>query len=166
MSFIEPTKREIKMEYCFANDIETGMEHILIPEGISDKLKGKTIEKTSFYPSMNDADENHLVITFTDGTYISIVIEYDNDYYLDEYITGLMYYDADAVGYISNGEFHYRKYFKQLIDIGVVKPLDENILKEKILEKERLDELREYAQYERLKKKYENYNPKEKYEIG
>lgn len=46
MSFIEPTKREIKMEYCFANDIETGMEHILIPEGISDKLKGKTIEKT------------------------------------------------------------------------------------------------------------------------
>ena len=27
------------------------------------------------------------------------------------------------------------------------------------------DELREYAQYEKLKKKYDNYNPKEKYEI-
>lgn len=165
MSFIEPTKQEQKMIHCFANDIENDMEHTLIPEGVSDKLKGKTIEKTSFCVNRDNADQNHLVITFTDGTYISIVIEYDSDYYLDEYITGLMYYDADDVGYISNGEFHYRKYFKQLIDIGVVKPLDENIIKEKILEKERLHELYEYAQYEKLKKKYDNYNPKEKYGI-
>lgn len=165
MSYIEPTKREIKMEYYFANAIENDMEHILIPEGISDKLKGKTIEKTSFCVNRDDADENHLVITFTDGTYISVVIEYDNNHYLDEYITGLMYYDANAIGYVSNGEFHYRKYFKQLIEIGALKPLDENILKEKILEKERLDELRQYAQYEKLKKKFENYNPKEKYGI-
>ena len=165
MSFIEPTKQEQKMIHCFANDIENDMEHTQIPEGVSDKLKGKTIEKTSFCVDRYNADQNHLVITFTDGTYISIIIEYDNHYYLDEYITGLMCYDTDDVGYISNGEFHYRKYFKQLIDIGVVKPLDENILKEKILEKERLHELYEYAQYEKLKKKYDNYNPKEKYGI-
>ena len=165
MSYIEPTKREEKIIHCFSNDIENDMRHTLIPEGVSDKLKGKTIEKTSFYANRDDAGENHLVITFTDGTYISVVIEYDSDSYLDEYIPGLMYYDVDAVGYISNGEFHYRKYFKQLIDIGAVKPLDENILKEKILDRERLDELREYAQYEKLKKKFENYNPKEKYGI-
>lgn len=165
MSYIEPTKREIKMIHCFANNLEIDMEHILIPEGISDKLKGKTIEKTSFHPSMNHSDENHLVITFTDGTYISVVIEYDNDYYLDQYIPALSWYNADAIGYISEGEFHYRKYFKQLVDIGAVKPLDENILKEKILDKERLDELREYAQYEKLKKKYDNYNPRKKYGI-
>lgn len=166
MSYIEPTKREIKMEHYFANSLDIDMEHILIPEGISDKLKGKTIEKTSFHPSMNYSDENHLVITFTDGTYISVVIEYDNNNYLDQYITALSCYDADAIGYISGGEFHYRKYFKQLIDIGVVKPIDENILKEKILENEMKQELREYAQYEVLKKKFENYNPKEKYGIG
>lgn len=165
MSYIELTKRDIKMIHCFANNLEIDMEHILIPEGISDKLKGKTIEKTSFHPSMNHSDENHLVITFTDGTYISVVIEYDNDYYLDQYIPALSWYNADAIGYISEGEFHYRKYFKQLIDIGAVKPLDENILKEKILDRERLDELREYAQYEKLKKKYDNYNPKKKYGI-
>ena len=41
------------------------MEQILIPEGVSDKLKGKMIEKTSFYVSKDDSDENHLVITFT-----------------------------------------------------------------------------------------------------
>lgn len=165
MSYIEPTNREIKMIHCFENDIENDMEHILIPKGVSDKLKGKTIEKTSLHTSMNNTDENHLVITFTDGTYISVVIEYDNDYYLDQYIPALSWYNADAIGYISEGEFHYRKYFKQLIDIGAVKPLDENILKEKILDKERLDELREYAQYEKLKKKYDNYNPKKKYGI-
>ena len=165
MSYIELTKRDIKMIHCFANNLEIDMEHILIPEGISDKLKGKTIEKTSLHTSMKHSDENHLVITFTDGTYISVVIEYDDDHYLDQYITPLSYYNADAIGYISGGEFHYRKYFKQLVDIGAVKPLDENILKEKILDKERLDELHEYAQYEKLKKKYDNYNPKKKYGI-
>lgn len=165
MSYIEPTKREIKMEHCFANVIENDMENILIPKGVSDKLKGKTIEKTSFYTSMKDADENHLVITFTDGTYISVVIDYDDDYYLNEYIPALSMYSPDAIGYISGGKFHYRKHIKQLIDIGVVKPIDEDILKEKILEDNMKQELREYAQYETLKKKFENYNPKEKYGI-
>lgn len=165
MSYIEPTKREAKMEHCFSNYLGIDMEHILIPEGISDKLKGKTIEKTSFHPSMKNSDENHLVITFTDGTHIGVVIEYDDDYYLDQHIPALSWYDAEAIGYISESEFHYRKYFKQLIDIGAVKPLDENILKEKILEKNMKDELREYAQYEKLKNKFENYNPKEKYGI-
>jgi hypothetical protein len=166
MSFIEPTKREQKMIHCFANDLEIDMEHMLIPEGISDKLKGKTIEKTSLHTSMYHFDENHLVITFTDGTYISIVIEYDNGHYLDQYIPALSWYTEDSIGYVSGGEFHYRNYFKQLIDIGAVKPLDENILKEKILENNKKQELREYAQYEALKKKFENYNPKEKYGIG
>jgi hypothetical protein len=166
MSFIEPTKREQKMIHCFANDLEIDMEHMLIPEGISDKLKGKTIEKTSLHTSMYHSDENHLVITFTDGTYISIVIEYDNGHYLDQYIPALSWYTEDSIGYVSGGEFHYRNYFKQLIDIGAVKPLDENILKEKILENNKKQELREYAQYEALKKKFENYNPKEKYGIG
>ena len=165
MSYIEPTKREIKMEHCFLNYLENDMENILIPEGISDKLKGKTIEKTSLHTNMNHSDENHLVITFTDGTYISVVIEYDNGYYLDQYIPELSCYSADSIGYISEGDFHYRKYFKQLIDIGAVKPLDETILKKKILDRERLDELREYAQYEKLKKKYDNYNPRKKYGI-
>ena len=165
MSYIEPTKREIKMIHCLANSLEIDMEHILIPEGISDKLKGKTIEKTSLHISVNDYDENHLVITFTDGTYISVIIEDDADYYLDQYIPALSCYNADSIGYISGDEFHYRKYFKQLIDIGAVKPLDENILKEKILENNKKQELREYAQYEVLKKKFENYNPKEKYGI-
>lgn len=159
------TKREIKMQHCLANDIENGMEHISIPEGISNKLKGKTIKKTSFYVNRNDVDENHLVITFTDGSYISLMIDYDGDYYLDEYIPAISFYNADTVGYISGGKFHYRNYFKQLIDIGAVKPLDENILKEKILENNMKQELREYAQYEVLKKKFENYNPKEKYGI-
>ena len=165
MSDIGLTKREIKMIHCFENDIENDMEHILIPKGVSDKLRGKTIEKTSFHPSIDDSDENHLVITFTDGTYISVVIESDNDYYLGEYIPALSLYNSEGLGYISGGEFHYRKHFKQLIDIGVVKPIDENILKEKIFEYNKKQELREYAQYEVLKKKFENYNPKEKYGI-
>ena len=165
MSYIEPTKREIRMTHCFANDIENNMEHISIPEGISNKLKGKTIKKTSFYVNRNDVDENHLVITFTDGTYISVVIEHDGDDYLDDCMPTLSFYNADTIGYVSGGKFHYRKYFKQLIDIGAVKPLDEDILKEKILENNKKNELREYAQYESLKKKYENYNPREKYGI-
>ena len=165
MSYIELTKQEERMIHCFSNDLENDMGHILIPEGISDELKGKTIEKTSLYTNRDNSDENHLVITFTDGTCISVVIDYDDDYYFEQYIPALTWYNADSIGYISGDEFHYRKYFKQLIDIGAVKPLDENILKEKILESNMKDELREYAQYEKLKKKFENYNPKEKYGI-
>ena len=144
------------------------MEQIRIPEGISDKLKGKTIEKTSLYVTKNDYVENHLVITFTDGTYISVVIEYDDDggdYFLYERIPDTSWYTADILGYVLGEEFHYKKYFKQLIDIGVLEPIDENILKEKILKKKKNDELREYEYYEKLKKKFENYNPKEKYGI-
>ena len=82
------------------------MEQIRIPEGISDKLKGKTIEKTSFYVDMDDSDENHLVITFTDGTYISVAIDYDDDYYLSNCIPSLDVYNANTLGYISDGKFH------------------------------------------------------------
>ena len=132
---------------------------------ISAKLKGKTIEKTSFYVDTDDSDENHLVITFTDGTCIAVVIEHDDDYFLSPHIPDSSWYDADALGYVSGGEFHYDNYFKQLIDIGVIEPIDENILKEKILKKKMNDELREYEYYEKLKKKFENYNPKEKYGV-
>ena len=144
------------------------MEQIRIPEGVSDKLKGKTIEKTSFYADRGNYDENHLVITFTDGTYITVVIEYDGvdgGYFLYEHIPDSSWYNADALGYISGEEFRYHNNFKQLIDIGVFEPIDKNILKEEILKKKMNDELREYEYYERLKKKFENYNPKEKYGV-
>ena len=91
------------------------MEQIQIPNGLSDKLKGKTIEKTSFYVNRYNSDENHLVITFTDGTYIGVVIEYDDDYYLAENMPEISLYNADAIGYISGEEFLYTTYFKQLI---------------------------------------------------
>ena len=142
------------------------MEQIRIPEGLSDKLKGKTIEKTSFYNNIGDYHKNHLVITFTDGTYICVCINYkNNDYYLYECLPDLNWYNADGLGYVLGEEFHYRKHFKQLIDIGVLEPIDENILKKQILARKRNEELMEYQQYEKLKKKFENYNPKEKYGI-
>ena len=131
------------------------MKQILIPSGISKDLQGKTIEKTSFYTNMSD----------TDGTHISVIIDYDNGYYLSEYIPSLSRFSVNAIGYIRNGEFCYRGHYQQLIDIGAVDPLPEDKLKEEILNRERLEELREYAQYEKLKKKYDNYNPKEKYGI-
>lgn len=86
------------------------MEQILIPEGVSDKLKGKMIEKTSFYVSKDDSDENHLVITFTDGTYIDVVIEHDEDdgYFLYQHIPDYSWYDA--FGYVLGEEFYYKKY--------------------------------------------------------
>ena len=88
------------------------MEQIQIPKGLSDKLKGKTIEKTSFYVNRDNSDENHLVITFTDGTYIGVVIEYDNDYYLAENMPEISLYNAGEIGYMSGEEFLYETYFK------------------------------------------------------
>ena len=86
----------------------------------------------------------------------------EKDYFLQEEKYG---YDISLDGYVLGEEFHYEKYFKQLIDIGAIEPIDENILKESILKKKMNDELREYEYYEKLKKKFENYNPKEKYGV-
>lgn len=143
------------------NDMENRMIRISIPSGVSDKLKGKTIEKTSFYTNMNDYDENHLVITFTDGTYIAICIDNEDDYYLSDYLQGLSYYNINQIGYVVGDDYRYRQHFKQLIDIGVLEPLNEDIVKHKLLENKRLVEINEYSQYQSLKKKYEHYNPNE-----
>ena len=162
----EITVKKFLVKYeLYWNLINKIMKQILIPSGISKDLQGKTIEKTSFYTNMGDTDENHLVIKFTDGTHISVIIDYDNGYYLSEYIPSLSRFSANSLGYIRNGEFCYRSHYQQLIDIGAVEPLPEDKLKEEILNKERIEELREYAQYEKLKKKYDNYNPRKKYGI-
>ena len=72
--FVEKNLSILTMTHRGVGDIAAHLQHIIISLGFHTDLLikiliSKTIEKTSFYTNRGDADENHLVITFTDGTY-------------------------------------------------------------------------------------------------
>ena len=137
-------------------------EFINIPLNKSDALSGKVIENTFLNRDYYDSDDNYIVITFTDGTFISIkfheyndtmVIESERPYY------NLQYYSPSTLGYVLNNKFHYKNSIQTLIDLDVVEPLDSKDLCKQIIEHQRKEELREYKLYQSLKNKYEHYNP-------
>lgn len=140
------------------------LTNIFLKEGITDKLNGKTISNVAYSKSCDDYDLNYLVITFTDGTYINIVIERDDDgepYLENGSVIPLTSYSPTSIGYVINNKFCYYKNFQNLIDIGVVEPLNEEETLKSIRERKKFVEINEYNNYLRLKEKYENYNPLE-----
>lgn len=137
-------------------------EFINIPLNKSDALSGKVIENTFFNSDHYDSDNNYVVITFTDGTFISIKINaYDGHYVINSErpYYDLQYYTPLTLGYVSNNMFHYKNSIQTLIDLDVVEPLDSKTLCKQIIEHQRKEELREYKLYQNLKNKYEHYNP-------
>lgn len=125
-----------------------------------DTLKGKVVDKLAF---CNDPEsEQHFILTFTDGTFISIGLYYDeNDrkYKLEsDWIpsttpenvnNGKLDHWID-----SNGNLRFYKWVKDLIDLGIWE-VTENEVKELIEKHEKFKEELEYKEYLRLKDKYE-----------
>lgn len=162
---------EKEVEKCMKNlernlSLANKMSQVRIANGISDELYGKTIEKTSLYNSYEgNCDENHLVIKFTDGTYILITIENDEGVYFGQHMPKAEHFSPNSLGYIANDSFNYYKCYQQLIDIGVLNHIPEETLKAKILEHKRKQELYEYERYKQLREKYKDYNPTENNQI-
>ena len=143
---------------------DKNLTNIFLKEGITDKLNGKTISNVADSKSCDEYDLNYLVITFTDGTYINIIIERDDDgepYLENGSVIPLTSYSPTSIGYVINNKFCYYKNFQNLIDIGVVEPLNEEETLKSIRERKKFVEINEYNNYLRLKEKYENYNPLE-----
>ena len=153
-------------EKCLKNlerelSIPNKMSQIYITSG-SDKLNGKIVDKISFYDSKCDYDENHLVIKFTDGTYILITIENDEGKIcFGQHLPKAEHFSPESLGYIVNDSFKYNKCYQQLIDIGVLNYIPEETLQEAILEHKRKQEFYEYMRYKELEAKYKDYNPTE-----
>lgn len=144
---ITKTKREIK--------------HIRIPNGISKELKGKTIEKTYFNSDNYDEYNNVLIIQFTDGDYICVTIDYDEDNYLyDGKLFPLSEGNTTQYGHLDkNNNFVYYEHYRNLFEMGVLEPIPNDAVRDLILRREKEEEKREYNRYLQLKERFENYNP-------
>lgn len=163
MSLIESISKE--EEKCLKNlerelSLANKMSQVYITNGISDGLNGKTIEKTSLYNScVGNYDENHLVIKFTDGTYILITITNDDGIFFDQFMPKAEHFSPEGLGYVVGDEFKYYKCYQQLIDMGVFNHIPEETLKATILEHKRKQEIYEYKRYKELEAKYKDYDP-------
>lgn len=144
---ITKTKREIK--------------HIRIPNGISKELKGKTIEKTYFNSDLYVESHNVLTIQFTDGDYICVSIDYDEDNYLyDGKLFPLSEGNITQYGHLDkNNNFVYYEHYRNLFEMGVLEPIPNDAVRDLILRREKEEEKREYNRYLQLKERFENYNP-------
>lgn len=125
-------------------------------------LKGKVVDKVAF-TNRGEYDEQFFIITFTDHTYISIGLAYDesddelklaNNWIIDPscYSGG----NFDCHSYIdSKGKLHFDKWIDILRDLNIWYINEEEALQIIQADKKKQEE-REYQQYLRLKEKFEN----------
>ena len=136
----------------------------LTPYNLTDpSLSGKTVDKAAYNYDLEDLDKNQFIITFTDGTYVSIGISRRDGYLSTEYILDnksivpLESYCPYPDCYVdANGEVHLTHDVRQQIALGVIEPLSTEKIKELLEAEKKRDREREYAQYLRLKAKFEN----------
>lgn len=126
-----------------------------------DDLNDKVVDKIAFNNNTIYDDQQQLIITFTDKTFIAIGIEYCDDG--DKYILDDLYVsDPECINngcldtHINkNGKLVFDKNFQQIIDLGIYDISIEEV-EQRIAERKKKEEEREYTQYLRLKEKFEN----------
>ena len=132
--------------------------------GIQESLKGKVIETYAFNRGLGDGDEeSHLIIKFTDGTYICVGVVMDNmdgcDYILDnKYCPEIVDYHSLPCYVDIVGKFHLEHYIEQRVEMGVINPMPDEKVDEIVkteMEKRRNSR---YQQYLILKEEFENDN--------
>lgn len=123
------------------------------------ELKGKEIKDVAF---CNDG-EQHFTILFTDNTYISIGLEYNEDErewnLCDNYIDEPSCINGGRLdSWIdNNGNLHFHKWVRELIRLGIWDVTEDEV--KAIIDKRKAeDEKREYETYLKLKAKYEKPN--------
>jgi hypothetical protein len=109
---------------------------IKLDSGIQKTLKGKVVEKYAFNKGLGDGDEeSHLIIKFTDGTYICVGVVMDTmdacDYILDnKYCPEIVDYHSLPCYVDIVGKFHLEHYIEQRVKMGVVDPMSDEKVEE------------------------------------
>lgn len=143
------------MKRC-KNQIRFGFR---IDKNLSEELKGKVVQDIAFC----DTGEQHFTIVFTDETYISIGLDYDEDSnewkICDNYISEpICINDGKLDSWVDDsGNLHFDKWCQELIRLGIWEVTEDEV-KDIIKRKEAEKEKREYEQYLKLKAKYEKPN--------
>ena len=137
---------------------------IKLDSGIQETLKGKVVKTYAFNKGYDDNDEeSHLIIKFTDGTYICVGVVEDNmdgcNYILDnKYCPEIVDYHSLPCYVDIVGKFHLEHYIEQRVKMGVVDPIPDEKIAEIV--KTEMEERRNnrYKQYLILKEEFENDN--------
>ena len=126
---------------------------IKLDSGIQKTLKGKVVETYAFNKGLGDGDEeSHLIIKFTDGTYICVGVVMDTmdacDYILDnKYCPEIVDYHSLPCYVDIVGKFHLEHYIEQRVKMGVVDPMSD----------EKIDEIIKIEMEDRRNKRYKQY---------
>lgn len=134
---------------------------IKLDTGIHQTLKGKVIDKYAFNKGLGDEDEeSHLIIKFTDGTYICVGVVMNTmdacDYILDnKYCPEIEDYHSLPCYVDIVGKFHLEHYIEQRVKMGVVDPMPDEKIEEIV--KSEMEERRNkrYQKYLKLKEEFE-----------
>lgn len=134
---------------------------IKLDSGIQNTLKGKVVERYAFNKGFGDGDEeSHLIIKFTDGTYICVGVVMDTmdacDYILDnKYCPEIVDYHSLPCYVDIVGKFHLDHYIEERVKMGVVDPMPDERIEEIV--KGEMEERRNkrYKEYLKLKEEFE-----------
>lgn len=141
------------------------MKQIKLQSGIveNDILSGKVVREVGFLRTMTDHDDNQLIITFTDDTYIHIGIDKIDvlncvDYHLENIVIHPLYafHNMDDY-YVMDDKVVYGPRRSMQIEMGVHPHIDEQALVKAVNDKREKEFQEEYQAYLRLKAKFENY---------
>lgn len=136
---------------------------IKLESGIKDTLKGKVIDTYAFNKGYGDGEEeSHLIIKFTDGTFICVGVELDQSDACDHILDNkhcpelTSYHTLPYFIDVVNGRFHLEGYIDDRVKMGVIEPMTSEKIEE--LVNAELEERRNkrYKQYLKLKEEFEN----------
>lgn len=137
---------------------------IKLDSGIQKTLKGKVVETYAFNKGLGDGDEeSHLIIKFTDGTYICVGVVMDMmdacDYILDnKYCTEIVDYHSLPCYVDIVGKFHLEQYIEQRVKMGIIEPMSNEKVEELVNAELEDRKNKRYKQYLKLKEEFENDN--------
>ena len=134
---------------------------IKLESGIKDTLKGKVIDTYAFNKGLGDGDEeSHLIIKFTDGTYICVGVVMDMmdacDYILDnKYCPEIVDYHSLPCYVNIIGKFHLEDYIRQRVEMGIIEPMSNEKVEELVKAELEDRKNKRYEQYLKLKEDFE-----------
>ena len=137
---------------------------IKLDSGIQKTLKGKVVETYAFNKGLGDGDEeSHLIIKFTDGTYICVGVVMDTmdacDYILDnKYCPEIVDYHSLPCYVNIVGEFHLEDYIRQRVKMGIIEPMSNEKVEELVNAELEDRKNKRYEQYLKLKEEFEGDN--------
>lgn len=134
---------------------------IKLDSGIQKTLKGKVIDTYAFNKGYGDGEEeSHLIIKFTDGTFICVGVDLDQadgcDYILDnKHCPELTSYFSLPYFIDINGKFHLEGYIRDRVEMGIIEPMSNEKVEELVNAELENRKNKRYKQYLELKEEFE-----------